>query len=242
MVTWNGIKIADKGFLINLKERTDRLNESLQEFDKLNIRGVEIFDAIKITEDSDYGWKIRGCTHSHYEILKYQVDNSLERVVIFEDDFCYDVATTNTNFQMSDEIIHGINNIDSDVLFLGACLLDKAKIISDNTLKPNTFVQTTCYISNYKFAEFVVKHFNYLDKKSIVYGEQIDSFYSVLSSKQHWTQGSQKFDEELILNNNLKILFHYPILFSQRPSYSDITNRKVNLLMMNKMRNLQNYK
>ena len=34
MVTWNGIKIADKGFLINLEERKDRLEESISELHK----------------------------------------------------------------------------------------------------------------------------------------------------------------------------------------------------------------
>jgi hypothetical protein len=82
MVTWNGIKIADRGFLINLEERKDRLEESLKEFDKNNIVGVERFDAIKITEDSDeFGWIIRGCTHSHMEILKTQVENNFEKVI-----------------------------------------------------------------------------------------------------------------------------------------------------------------
>ena len=70
MVTWNNIKIADKGFLINLEERKDRLEESLSEFNKNNIVGVDRFDAIKITENNDYGWIIRGCTHSHTDILK----------------------------------------------------------------------------------------------------------------------------------------------------------------------------
>lgn len=80
MVTWNDIKIADKGFLINLDERTDRLKESLSEFDKLKIVGVERYPAIKITEDSDYGWVNRGCTQSHSNIFKKQVENNWEKM------------------------------------------------------------------------------------------------------------------------------------------------------------------
>jgi hypothetical protein len=43
MVTWNNIKIADRGFLINLEERTDRFQESISHFEKNNIQGVERF-------------------------------------------------------------------------------------------------------------------------------------------------------------------------------------------------------
>ena len=89
MVTWNGIKIADKGFLINLDERKDRLEESLSEFKLNNIAGVERFDAVKITEDNDDGWIIRGCTHSHMDILKKQIENNWEKIIIFEDDFFF---------------------------------------------------------------------------------------------------------------------------------------------------------
>ena len=73
MITWNGIKIADKGFLINLEERKDRLEESILEFDRNNIIGIERFEGVKITEDTENGWVIRGCTHSHMNILKMQV-------------------------------------------------------------------------------------------------------------------------------------------------------------------------
>ena len=41
MVTWNDIKIADEGFLINLKDREDRFEQSLDEFEKNNIKGFE---------------------------------------------------------------------------------------------------------------------------------------------------------------------------------------------------------
>ncbi len=44
MITWNGIKIIDKGFLINLEERKDRLEESLVEFEKNNIIGIKKHD------------------------------------------------------------------------------------------------------------------------------------------------------------------------------------------------------
>ena len=169
MVTWNNIKVADKGFLINLKEREDRLNQSISELEKNNIVGVERFDAIKITEDSDQGWVIRGCTHSHMDILKLQVKNKWEKVIIFEDDFYLDVCD-NQNRELSNNMIENIYHTDFDILFLGACLLEPVKYFTENLIKPNKFVQTTTYITSLKFAEYVVKNFNYLDKELVVYG------------------------------------------------------------------------
>lgn len=238
MVTWNDIKIADKAFLINLKERQDRLLESISELEKLNIRGVERFEAVKFTHDSNKGKIIRGCTQSHIDILKYQVENKLHRVIIFEDDFCLDIIG-NSKFEISDETIINIGEIQFDLLFLGSCLIDKSLWISKNLIKPNNFVQTTCYIVGLNFAKFVVDNFNYLDEESLVYGEAIDSFYSILSSKRHWLENTDKKDKNIILENDFKIYFHNPILFSQRPSFSNLINKKVNYLSMNRYRNMK---
>lgn len=239
MVTWNNIKIADRGFLINLEERTDRLQESLSEFDKNNIQGVERFNAIKITEDSDQGWVIRGCTHSHMELLKRQVENSWEKMVIFEDDFYLDVCDK-SNRELTDEMIGNLYSTDFDALFLGACLLEPATYVSENLIKPNKFVQATCYLTSLKFAEFVVNNFDYLDKELVVYGEQLDSYFSVLAVKDHWLMDNRTKGVQEIKNHDLMIYFHTPILFNQRQSYSNILNRFANYSNMNRARNLAN--
>lgn len=238
MVTWNDIKIADKGFLINLNDRSDRLLDSISEFDKLNIKGVERFDAVKFEESSVNG-VVMGCTQSHIDILMYQVDNNLNKIIIFEDDFCLDLVSKE-EYHINDQIILNLTKINADLLLLGSCLIDQSHSVSENVIKPNNFVQTTCYISNLNFAKFVINNFDYLDKESLVYGEAIDTFYSVLSSKSHWLENREKKDKQILLENNLKIYFHYPILFSQRPSYSNLINRHVNYLQMNKFRNLLN--
>jgi GR25 family glycosyltransferase involved in LPS biosynthesis len=240
MVTWNNIKIADRGFLINLEERTDRLQESLSEFDKNNIQGVERFNAIKITEDSDQGWVIRGCTHSHMELLKRQVENGWEKMVIFEDDFILDVCD-NRDISLSNEMIEKIYSTDFDLFFLGACLLEPADAISENLIKPNKFVQTTSYLTSLKFAEYVLNNFNYLDKELVVYGEQIDSYYSVLATKSHWLMNNRTKGVREIKEHDLKIYFHYPVLFNQRASYSNILNKITDYSFMNRSRNLANY-
>lgn len=241
MVTWNGVKIADKGFLINLEERKDRLEESLLEFNKNNIVGVERFDAVRITENNDDGWIIRGCTHSHMEILKLQVENKWEKVIIFEDDFFLDICHTNKDFSIT-SLIENIYSSEFDCLFLGATLLGESEFVSELFIKPNKFVQTTTYVSSLKFSEFVIEHFNYLNKDSIVHGEAIDSYYSFLSQKKHWKMeidGVVGRDE--LVNNTLKIYFSYPIVFNQRISFSNIENKMSYYCMYNKYNNIKYY-
>jgi len=240
MVTWNDIKIADKGFLINLEERKDRLSESLSELDKNNISGVERFNAVKITEDSDQGWVIRGCTHSHMDILKLQVENKWEKVIIFEDDFFLDICD-NKNRSLTNQMIENIYSTNFDLFFLGACLLEPADVVSENVIKPNKFVQTTTYLTSLRFAEYVVENFNYLDKDLVVYGEQIDSYYSVLATKSHWLMNNRTKGVEEIKQHDLKIYFHYPLLFNQRASFSNILNKTTDYSFMNRHRNLMNF-
>jgi GR25 family glycosyltransferase involved in LPS biosynthesis len=240
MVTWNGVKIADKGFLINLKERDDRLEESIIEFNKNNIVGVERFEAIKITEDSDDGWIIRGCTHSHMEILKLQVENKWDKVIIFEDDFFLDICHKDTNYPLT-PIIENIYSSEFDCLFLGATLMEESEFINEYFIKPNKFVQTTVYVSSLNFSKFVTKNFNYLDKFSIVYGEAIDSYYSFLSKKTHSKMNNNNFDRDILIKNNLKIYFSYPIVFNQRESFSNIENKISYYSHYNKLDNIKFY-
>lgn len=241
MVTWNGVKIADKGFLINLEERKDRLEESISELHKNNIVGVERFDAIKITEDTDNGWIIRGCTHSHMDILKLQVDNKWEKVIIFEDDFFLDFDSS-VNDNSLEDIINNITNYDVDCLFLGSVLLNESEYINKFILKPNKLVQTTSYITSLKFSKFVTKHFNYLDTQSVVYGEQIDSYYSNLSERNHWRINRDWLNGgNDLLNHDLKIYFTYPQLFNQRTSFSNIENKMTSNSQYNNLRNKQYY-
>ena len=187
MVTWNGIKIADKGFLINLEKRKDRLDESLKEFEKNNIVGVERFDAIRLEDEPNF--LFLSCAQSHLEILKIQVKENINKVIIFEDDFffdiCYDPKKEKPN-NVVDTCIKTINESEFDLLYLGVCLMSKSEEINSNLIKPDKTIQTTCYISSLEFAKYVTETFDFRNKNSLVYGEQIDTFYNVLSSKAHW--------------------------------------------------------
>ena len=71
----------DKIYCINLKHRKDRWQESLIEFDRLNItHDVERFEAI----ESKPG--IVGCTASHYKIVQDAKIKGYKNILILEDD------------------------------------------------------------------------------------------------------------------------------------------------------------
>jgi len=175
------------------------------------------------------------------EILKLQVENKWEKVIIFEDDFFLDVCHTNKDFPIT-SLIENIYSSEFDCLFLGATLLGESEFVSELFIKPNKFVQTTTYVSSLKFSEFVIEHFNYLNKDSIVHGEAIDSYYSFLSQKKHWKMEIDGVvgGEELV-NNTLKIYFSYPIIFNQRISFSNIENKVSYYCMYNKYNNIKYY-
>jgi hypothetical protein len=173
-------------------------------------------------------------------ILKTQVENNWEKVIIFEDDFFLDVCHPDKN-TLTQDMIEQISKEEFDVLFLGATLLSESEYVNEYLIRPNKFVQTTCYISNLKFAKFVTNHFNYLDENSVVYGEAIDSYYSVLSERNHWRINKYSNAGKEIINNDLKIYFTYPIIFNQRNSFSNIENRMSLYSHYNKLRNTMYY-
>ena len=66
MIFWNKNYLCEKGFLINLKSRQDRLSNSVIELEKAKIEGVERFEAICV----EGGYNLFGCAQSHIDIAK----------------------------------------------------------------------------------------------------------------------------------------------------------------------------
>lgn len=240
MVTWNDVKIADKGFLINLKRREDRLHDSLLEFEKLKINGVEIYEAVDSLENPELEYM--ACAASHLEILKKQIENGWEKIIIFEDDFLFIPFKSDEHELIIKNTIDTINIEEYDLLFLGTVLTNNSFLKNKKIIIPDTLIQTTCYVINHSFSKFVIENFNFKDKTSIMFNENIDTFYSILSSKRiAWKESSWFVNSERFLNNNFMIYCSNPIIFSQRPSYSDIQKKYSDTSFYNKIKNLEYY-
>lgn len=233
MVKFNDVEIANKGFLINIKEREDRLKESIDEFKKINITGVEVFNAV-VDENPAFG-----CNWSHYGIMELQVKNGWEKIIIFEDDFMFDIMSNEVN-DLDNEWIKSVVNSEYDVLFLGSTLTEKASYVGEFILQPKAFVQTTCYIITLQAAKQVLDLYRFWDESHILYSETIDTFFNILVKKTHWKEDKFEIGGLYdIKNNNFKIYFSNPIIFNQRPSFSNLRNQSVDYSYINKVRNIK---
>jgi GR25 family glycosyltransferase involved in LPS biosynthesis len=110
MVTFNGKKIADIGYYINLDKRVDRKEILENQFTKFKIEGVERFSAVNNTPTATVN-----CKRSHFELYQKLVDSDHEVLLILEDDCMF----LDLLIDESDEIFDNINNTDWDVFWLG---------------------------------------------------------------------------------------------------------------------------
>ena len=72
MVKWLDRQLCDAGFVINLKEREDRLSRALHEVELSGIVGIQRFDGVEISSGL---FQKYGCSQSHIEIAKEQIKN-----------------------------------------------------------------------------------------------------------------------------------------------------------------------
>lgn len=118
MVEINGIKIADKGFYINLDSSTDRKENVENQIGKYNISGLERFSAL--TDPATF----LSCTKSHLKLFKECEDNEVETLLVLEDDFqIYDMCKINEHefdfIETLSMVVDELKNIEWDVVLLG---------------------------------------------------------------------------------------------------------------------------
>jgi FkbM family methyltransferase len=80
---YKGKKVADRGFLLNLPHRTDRLESSKKLLDELGFTGYEIFEGTTL-ENPEF--KKLGCTSSYLKMFEEILNSENNDVVVFEDD------------------------------------------------------------------------------------------------------------------------------------------------------------
>ena len=230
MIKWYGRKIADAGFVINLSSRADRLNNVWKTLESVNITGVQRFNAIQKHRD--------GCTLSHIEIAKLQIKNNWDYVLYLEDDIkldvFYDPNPHEDPTSISDEIdiekvIYNIKEdllkYNPDVLWLGTRPEGPVTKVSNMFLRPVKTVMSHAYLGSLKYAKFLVNNLNIEDGGDVTKNWPIDFFISELNNKKdHKLYDPRYKNQEVILNNDLKIYMTLPNIFIQGPSYSDMDN------------------
>jgi GR25 family glycosyltransferase involved in LPS biosynthesis len=190
MVLWFGKKLCDRGFLINLKHREDRLERSIRELAKSRLEGIERFDALVIEEKNFIKYS---CTKSHIEIAKIQIKNGWNYVMYLEDDiisdFFYDYMTDNSKInieKVSEAIIENLYEKKPDILWLGVRPENYTKKISDCFLEPDSTLMSHAYIGSLRYAKFLVENLEYWNMESVAGGWPIDFFISQITKKNDW--------------------------------------------------------
>jgi GR25 family glycosyltransferase involved in LPS biosynthesis len=230
MIKWYGERLCDAGFLINLKERTDRFNIAEKELIDSGIEGVERFDAVVITEPDFIKY---GCTQSHIEIAKKQIENNWEYVLYLEDDIKTEYYYSETipsisvdRKKVSTSIINDLYEYKPDILWLGVRPEKDTEYITNNLVKTNKTLMSHAYLGSLKYAKFLVENLQYTDNQHFSSRLPIDYFISQLTEKDCWQINSYKNGEN-ILKNDLKVYMSIPLIFNQGASFSNIIDRDV---------------
>lgn len=208
----------DKIFVINLKHRTDRRKQMIEELQKQNITNYEFFDAIRPTIEevkdwnpqfcyyvkkdvhplrfNDYQIGCLGCLKSHLEICKIALSRKYTNILILEDDTEI-IQDFNKLYEYSSQIE---NNYD--MFYLAGSHLGAKKKVTSNIIKIIGTNTTGSYLIKEKAMKYFVDNIK-------MYSKEIDVFYA------HDLQ--KKFDCYCAI----------PHITKQRDGYSDIQQANV---------------
>jgi GR25 family glycosyltransferase involved in LPS biosynthesis len=230
MIKWFGIDICNAGFLINLEERNDRYLRSVETLSECNITGVERFNAVVINDSVYHKY---GCTESHIQIAKLQIENNWDYVLYLEDDIIEDYFYNHSipnhlinKEKVTKSIIKDFKKHKPDILWLGTRLEDYTSKFSNFLVKPKKTIMAHGYIGSLKFANFLVNHLKYRDQDHFSGGWPIDFFMSQIVSKDDWRVRDLDNDK-IIINNDLKVFVSIPMIFNQGKSHSNLTDNFV---------------
>jgi len=197
----NPFYFFDKIYCINLKERTDRWQECLKNFDKYEITNYERIDGIKINGDLPAKRKGQiGCALSFakcFEIAKKRLNKN---ILIFEDDFTFKFD--------KEQIFHKLNLYLKDLpsnwdsLHLGATLTDEYGIFPIEKFSPNLFrLKSAHCLHSVAFSEFGInKIFDMFGSKNEWYKELINNYENmdVFMAKSYQNINNSFISKELI--------------------------------------------
>ncbi len=208
----------DKIFIINLKHRTDRRREMIEEMKKQNITNYEFFDAIRPTikevndwnpqfcyhvkkdihpsRFNDYQIGCLGCLKSHLEVCRIALERNYKNILILEDDTEI-IQDFNKIYEYSNQIE---NNYD--MFYLSGSHLGIRQNVSSNIIK----IFGTHTTGSYLIKEEAMRYFV---NNIVSYSKEVDVFYAQDLQKKFHCYCTQ------------------PHVAKQRDGYSDIQQANV---------------
>ncbi len=215
---YKGKKIADKGYILNLPERTDRLESTKKLLDELGFEGYEVFSGTKF-ENPEF--RKLGCTASYLSLFGTILTSSVQDVIVFEDDIKLMNSTSKNDL---DSIFNDWDEIKEryDVVALGTKLLPRTKIkVNGDT--HGSYQEMLCTQSFY-YKRPIIEHTYeqlkaFMDSSSHLYKCTIDMFLNDCSCEQFRFIHSDK-------HKKFEFGITIPMIFSQSASYSDNEKRE----------------
>lgn len=213
----NGFRDIKNVLYINLDERTDRRDQTEQEFNRIGLNAQRV-QAVKTKPGK------LGCTLSHIKCLEIAKEKDWDHVMICEDDilFAKDSQKIKERFDMCLS-----RHKDWDVIALGL-IVRKGEYLDDSTARIQKAWCTTCYIVRKEYYDVLLHNFKISAERlrENRNNSEIDVIWHSLQMRDHW----------------LTIL---PIPVIQRSSQSNIDNNKDlekhQAVMFDNLEYIQNY-
>lgn len=193
----------DKTFCINLDRRFDRWSECISEFNKYKLTDIHRFKAVdgKDLPQTTSGFMTPSrlaLVLTNIQILEEAIENNYNSILILEDDVEFEkqVENMNDHFNMLPE--------DWDMLYFGGnhnthMGMKPPVIVNEKVCKLHNTFSTHCVAINKKSYQLILDRI----KK---YDNALDVIY-------------------VDLQNKLNVYSFYPVIATQRVSFSDIENK-----------------
>lgn len=160
MVNINGIKVAEKGYYINLDSSTDRRENVEKQIVDYNIENLERFPAL--TDPA----KFVSCTKSHLAVFKKSLELDSETILVLEDDFqihdkCYIKQFEFDFYDTLKNVMLDLENVEWDVVLFGCN--PKTYLIPETPLLSRNFFSTGAwaYIIKKKAYKYILENSDY---------------------------------------------------------------------------------
>lgn len=158
----NGIKIADRGYYINLPSSTERKQNVESQIQRFNIENLERFEALTDTRIHS------SATKSHRKIFELASELGLESVVVLEDDFqlydevyVRDYPLRKSFLEYLKEVKEDMDNQEWDVILLGFNGKKTCIPMSRHFSIPFKSTGAWAYIIKKRAYEFILNTYDY---------------------------------------------------------------------------------
>jgi GR25 family glycosyltransferase involved in LPS biosynthesis len=206
------MELFENTFYINLKERTDRNQHVLGEFEKVGILNPQRINANK-TKDGAIG-----CSMSHLKCLELAKKNNYEFVFICEDDITFtDVELFKKQL---DKFMNSEYVCDWDVIVISGNNAPPFKPINDYLIRVHNVQAATGYIVRNHYYDKIINNF----KEGLSLLVKNPTNKHMYACDMYWKNLQQNDIWYMII----------PLTVVQYPNYSDIENKLVDYTHMMK--------